>query len=150
MLLCLLIVVCIIASSSITFSAMPQGKFPIEIFSSRETPNQLEEEFVNILINNFNNSPKYRVTNINENRIILTFLLNKHVPGIASTDVFATASPIYTFSLIWVAKPQNTHGYIIWHDSGSYRSYNDLAHYILQQADVTVRNIKRQYPNIFN
>jgi len=150
MLLCLLIVVCIIASSSITFSAMPKGKFPIQIMSDRVTPNHMEYELIKRLEKAFNNSPNFRVTNIDENRIMLGILLQEYKPGIASSDVFATATPICVYSLIWVAKPKNKHANIIWHDLGRFQTYEQLIQYVLEEANTTVSRIKIEFPYIFN
>mgnify|MGYP001378605011 CR=1 FL=1 len=149
LLLCLLIVVCIIASSS-TFSAMPQGKFPIRIISSRENPNQYERTLINHLEKAFNNSSKFRVTNNNEDRIILTLLINEYFPGVASSDVLATATPIKTFSLVWATKSKNNHANLLWHDAGNFQTYEQLTQYILKQADTMLSWIKNSYSYLFD
>jgi len=148
LLFCLLVVVCIIASSS-TFSAMPQGKFPIRIISSRENPNQYEREVIKQLERAFNNSPNFRVTTNNEDRIILSILIQNYIPGTVSTDVFATSSPVNIYTLVWLAKPKNNHAFFIWHDLGRYVSYNDIINHVIKSADIIVWQIKNNYSYIF-
>ena len=150
LLFCLLVVVCIITSSSTTFSAMPKGKFPIRIMSSRENPTKNERALISELERAFNNSTNFRVTNINEDRIILMLLLDEHIPSVISTDVLATASPINTFSLVWLAKPADKHAYFIWHNSGRYTSFTELSKYILNGANNIVLQIKNHYSYLFN
>jgi len=150
LLLCLLIVVCIIASSSITFSAMPQGKFPIQILSARPTPNNYEKEIITYLNRAFNNSTSYRISNNEENRIMLRILINRYYPGVVSTDVFATSNPINTFTLVWLAKPKNKHAFYIWSDSGKFQSYEELTRYIIEETDTMVWTIKNQCPYVFD
>jgi hypothetical protein len=149
LLFCLLVVVCIIASSS-TFSAMPQGKFPIRVMSSRDNPNQYERELTRHLEKAFNNSPNFRLASTNENRIILIFLLDRYNPGIVSSDVFASATPINTFSLVWFAKPKDKYAHYLWHTTGSYKTYEALSQFILQQAEIMVQDIKKNYSYIFD
>jgi len=150
MLLCLLIVVCIIASSSITFSAMPKGKFPIQIISTREPLNRYELELVKRLKNSFNNSSNFRITNIDENRIMLGILMQEYIPSVVSSDVLATASSVNVYTLVWMVKPKNKHAYIIWYDMGRYQSYDSLTQYILKQAETMVWSIKNQYPYLLD
>jgi len=150
LLFCLLVVVCIVASSSTTFSAIPQGKFPIEIFSSRDTPNQHERVLIKRLEQSFNNSPKFRVTNSNEDRIMLTILINEYIPGVVSTDVFASSTPINTFSLVWLVKPKNKHAYFIWHNSGRFQTYDHLNNYILDEANIIASKIRNYYSHLFD
>jgi len=129
---------------------MPKGKIPIEIFSSRETPNQLEQDLIRRLEKTLEKSSKFRITNKNENRIVLTILLNEYIPSVVSTDVWASSTPIKTFSFIWLAKPSKTHGYVLWHDSNRFQTLDHLVNYILQQADTMVLEIKTYYPDIFS
>jgi hypothetical protein len=150
LLLCLLIVVCIIASSSITFSAMPKGKFPIRIVASRDNPTKYDRELLRHLELTFKNSPNFRVTNIDENRLILMFKLTEYIPSVISNDSLATASPINTFTLVWLAKPKGKHAYFIWYDSGRYFSYDSLVKYILEQAETMVWSINNEYPHLFD
>jgi len=150
LLFCLLVVVCIVASSSTTFSAIPQGKFPIQIMSSRDNPNQHERLLLNQLEKAFNNSPNFRVTNINENRIILAILLNEYIPSVLSTDVLASASPINTFSIVWSAKHKDKHAFTIWHNSGRYGTYKDLTEYILDEANIIATKIKKHYSHLYD
>jgi hypothetical protein len=150
LLFCLLVVVCIITSSSTTFSAMPQGKFPIQICSSRTNPNNNEIFLIKRLEKAFNNSPDFRVTNTEENRIILGILINEYIPSVISSDVLASAAPIKSFSLVWLARPKNKHTYFIWHNSGRFQTYEDLTEYIVKEAYTTVWNIKNNYPYVFD
>jgi len=148
MLLCLLIVVCIIASSS-TFSAMPKGKFPIEILSSRNEPTPTERQVITELEKAFSNSSKFRVTSSNEDRIMLLVLMQDYRPGVASTDVFATASPVRIYTLVWLAKPVDNHACFLWHELGRYGTYNDIIQQALKSADAMVRIIKNEYSYLF-
>jgi hypothetical protein len=149
LLFCLLVVVCIIASSS-TFSAMPQGKFPIQIYSDRPTPNNFEKNLIIHLEKAFNNSSKFRISHVEENRIMLGILANEYIPGVISTDVLASASPVNVYSLVWSAKPKNKHAYVIWHGLGRFESYAKFTQIILEDADVIVWKIKNQCPYVFD
>jgi hypothetical protein len=150
LLLCLLIVVCIIASSS-TFSAMPKGKFPIRFRASSDTPNQYEKELMKHLEITFSKSSYFRISNdLNEDRIILMFIVDRHIPGIVSTDVLASATPINTFSLVWLAKPADKHAYFIWHSAGTFQTPQDLAQYIHKQAIITATKIRNNYSYLFD
>ena len=144
-----LVVTCIVISSS-AFSAIPEGKFPIQILSSRVNPNSFEKEVIPYLENTFNKSPKYRISNVEENRIVISILINKYFPAVASSDWLASAAPIITYSIVWIAKPKNEHGYYIWHDSGDFRDCDELVQHILKEADVKVWRIKNLCPYVFD
>jgi len=149
LLFCLLVVVCIITSSSTTFSAMPKGKFPIRILPTVDNPNQYERELLRHLEKTFNNSPNFKVTKEEEDRIILLFIVDRHIPGVVSTDVLASANPINTYSLVWLAKPKDKHAYYLWHDAGTFSRYEDLSQYILKETNITVTKIKNYYSYLF-
>jgi hypothetical protein len=149
LLFCLLVVVCIIASSS-TFSAMPQGKFPIQIMSSRDNPTPTERQVVKQLERAFNNSPNFRVTNIDENRIMLGILMQEYIPGVVSTDVLASASPVKIYTLVWLAKPKGNHAYFVWHQLARYSSYNEITEHVLKSADTIVWRIKNIHNYVFD
>lgn len=146
--ICLILLSVVISSTA--FSAIPEGKFPIQFISDRRTPSNEERELIKNLVGYFNNSPKYRVTSNEENRIMLGILINEYTPSVASSDWLASASPINTYSIVWMAKPMNKHAYVIWHDSGRYQTYQDLILYILKNADSIVWKIKNQCPYVFD
>jgi len=149
LLFCLLVVVCIIASSS-TFSAMPKGKFPIQIMSSRNEPTPTERQVINQLESAFSNSPKFRVTSsYDEDRIILLVLMQDYIPGVASTDVFATAAPVKIYTLVWLAKPVDNHACFLWHELGRYSTYSDITKQALISANSMVWLIKNKYSYLF-
>mgnify|MGYP001384024882 CR=1 FL=1 len=148
LLFCLLVVVCVIASSS-TFSAMPQGKFPIQVISSRSNPNNYEKQLTSYLVKALNNSPNFRNSNGEENRIMLQIIISRYFPGVVSSDAFASSTPINTYSLVWLAKPKNKHAYYIWHDSGTFQTLENLTQYILKEANSIVLTIKEECPYVF-
>lgn len=136
--------------SSTAFSAIPDGKFPIQVVSSRDNPNDFERIMTVYLQKALNSSRKYRATDNEENRIMLSFLINEYIPAVSSSDWLASASPIKTYSIVWLAKPKNKHAYIIWHDSGRIQSDDEFIKYILEEANTTIWKIKNQCPYVFD
>ncbi len=67
-----------IAFSSNVFSAIPQGKFPIQILSSRQNPNNFELEIIKRTETLFEKSPNFRVTNKDEDRLVLLILIDEY------------------------------------------------------------------------
>lgn len=145
----LFLVVACIAISSSAFSAIPEGKFPIQILSSRYNPNNFEREMIAYLNHAFINSPKYRISNVDENRLMIRILIDEFIPGVISTDWLASATPIRVYTIVWLAKPKNKHAYYIWHDMGRLANYQEATEYILKSADTMVTTIKNDCPYVF-
>ena len=143
-----LIFMCIVVSSN-ALTAMPQGKFPVQILSSRNIPNNYEREMIQHLERAYNNSSKYRITNIEEDRIMLRILIEEYIPGVISTDWLASATPVRVYTIVWLAKPKNIHSYYIWHDIGRFTNYQQVANYIMDEADTIVWRIKNLCPYVF-
>jgi len=138
-----------IVFSSNAFSAMPQGKFPIQIVSSRKNPNNYEKEIIQRTELLIEKSQKFRITHIDENRLLLQILIDDYKPIAISSDPFAFARRIESFTLVWLAKPKNKLPYFLWHDLG-WLDFNETPEYIVEQAEVQVNKIKNRYPFIFN
>ncbi len=138
-----------IVFSSNVFSAIPQGKFPIQILSSRRNPNNFELEIIKRTETLFEKSPNFRVTNKDEDRLVLLILIDEYFPATFSSDPLAFAERVEVFTLVWLAKPKNKLPYFLWHDLG-WLHYTRTPEYIVNQAEVQIDKIKNRYPNIFN
>lgn len=145
---CLALIFSFISSSA--FSAIPQGKFPIEICADRAHPNEIEVGTVQYLQKFFQNSPKFRVTDKDEDRIKLGIIIDKYVPVVASKNFVASATPIFTYSVVWLAKPKDKHAYILWHDAGKFFNNEQFSSYILREANTNVLRIKNLCPYVFD
>lgn len=143
-----LIALSIIFSSNV-FSAMPQGKFPIQIVSTRTPPNSYEKEIIHQTEILMEKSQKFRITYSEEDRLVLQILISDYIPAVVSTDPLAFAERVEAFTLVWLAKPKNKYAYFLSHDIG-WLHYKGTPEYIVRQASFIVDKLKKQYPNIFN
>ncbi|HPT87797.1 MAG TPA: hypothetical protein PL004_08095 [Bacillota bacterium] len=138
-----------IVFSSNVFSAVPQGKFPIQIVSSRSNPNEYEKEIIQRTEMLLEKTQKFRITQNEEDRLVLQILISDYIPSVVSTDPFAFARRVEAYTLVWLAKPKNKLPYFLWHDIG-WLHYTITPEYIVSQAEFQVDKIKNRYPYIFN
>lgn len=147
LLTCLILLSVLVSSTA--FSAIPEGKFPIQFLSSRKAPNEYERALIRSLESTFNNSSRYRVSNIEENRLAVSILIEEFIPGVISSDWLASATPVRVYTIVWLAKPKNEHAYYLWHDVGRLTNYKEVSQYILDQAGSMVDRIKNRCPYVF-
>lgn len=141
-----LVTLSIIFSSSV-FSAIPKGKFPIQVLYENANTSDWNN-FLDYLRKSFQNSDNFRLANKDEDRVQVRLLLSEYVPRVS--DWRASAEKIYTYSIVWTAKPKGKHEYLIWHNSGRFFSLEELCKIIINQTNDIVIMIKNDLPYIFN